>query len=779
MSLIDTLVSFQLTLWLHATVLLAAAWGLERTLLRRHPGWAELAWRGALFAALLSASLSVLGPVATRWLPAPALAADAPAARPTLSAVSHTLPGAIGVARAAPPARSEAPPTAPAEASPPTRAVATTAATTAATGAALELPAILVFALLLPWKLALALAALRFALQWRTLRRWARRLRSDDTGPSPELAAQARRLAGDLRLAQPPSLHVVPGLASPMLLPGGRLLLPEWVDALPASQRRALLAHEFAHVQRRDPAWRLAQRLAALPLVLHPLARHALRRLEALAEDACDARAAELCGSGRPLAECLATCLSHAGDRAGTPTLAVAMADDTGPVVRRVRNLLEETPVNRPIPTALRRAALVLAIGGAIALPGLAITSVASDAFASSLFDGMLHGSRHVSFNGRDTWEYSNAVKGERLKVLVSGDVTFAPDDSGIVAMADGAEFELFEKSGGVRRSLEVENVAGKLEHRYELDGKAHAFDAEARAWLARTLPHVMRETGMQAETRGKRLLAAGGPGALMAEIERIENDYARGRYLAVLFAEGKLDDAQLDRALAIAGKIGSDYELRRALEGGLAGRTLSPAHQAKLLGAAAGISSDYEQAELLLVLAASQPLEGPVLAAWRTVLDGIGSDYEQRRVLEALVENGSPAALSLALESAAGIGSDYEARQLLAAAAPATRRDAATLAGYLRVVDGIGSDYEQRQALQHLLDAGPVDRAIAEGMLASLAGMGSGYETGQALQALAAVMPADPALIERYRAVARRLGDHDRGQAEKALDRFAVARVD
>lgn len=775
MNLLDTLVSFQLTLWLHATVLLAAAWALERSVLRRHPGWAELAWRGALFAALLSASLSVLGPAATRWLQAPAMAASetAGAPRPTLAAVSHTLPGAIGVARATPAASPAAPPAAPGETTP------APAVEAAGQDPALPLPQAVVFALLLPWSLGLAFAALRFGLQWRSLRRWTHRLRADDTAPSRELASQARRLAGDLHLSQPPSLHVVAGLASPMLLPGGRLLLPEWVDALPAAQRRALLAHELAHVQRQDPAWRLAQRLAALPLVFHPLARHALRRLEALAEDACDARAAELCGSGRPLAECLATCLSHAGDRAGTPTLAVAMADDTGPVVRRVRNLLEDIPVNRPIPTALRRGALVLAIATAIALPGLAITSVASDAFANSLFDGMLHGSRHVSYDGRDSWEYTNAVKGERLKVLVSGEVTFAPDDSGIVAMASGAEFELFEKSGGTRRSLEVENVAGKLEHRYELDGDAHPFDAEARAWLARTLPHVMRETGMQAETRGKRLLAAGGPDALLAEIDRIESDYSRARYLAVLFAEATLDDARLDRALAIAGKIGSDYELRRVLEGGLAPRKLSPAHQAKLLGAASGISSDYEQAELLVALAGAQSLEGPVLDAWRTVLDGIASDYEQRRVLMALLENGSPAAVSLALESAANLGSDYEARQLLAAAAPATRGNDATLAAYLRVVEGIASDYEHRQALQHLVEAGPVDLAVADGVLASLGGMGSGYEIGQALQALAAEMPADPGLVERYRAVARRLSDHERGQAEKALDRFAVARVD
>ncbi|WP_169742148.1 hypothetical protein, partial [Arenimonas malthae] len=136
-------------------------------------------------------------------------------------AVSHTLPGAIGVARALPAPASDAP------AATRRETTATPAFEAVAAGPTLELPSVLVLALLLPWALALAFAALRFGLQWRSLRRWARRLHDDDTAPSPGLASQARRLAGDLRLAQAPSLHVVAGLASPMLLPGGRLLLPE------------------------------------------------------------------------------------------------------------------------------------------------------------------------------------------------------------------------------------------------------------------------------------------------------------------------------------------------------------------------------------------------------------------------------------------------------------------------------------------------------------------------------------------------------------------------
>ena len=57
---VDTLVSFVATLGLHASVLLGAVWLSERSGLLRHPGWQELAWRGALFGALLSTSLSLV-----------------------------------------------------------------------------------------------------------------------------------------------------------------------------------------------------------------------------------------------------------------------------------------------------------------------------------------------------------------------------------------------------------------------------------------------------------------------------------------------------------------------------------------------------------------------------------------------------------------------------------------------------------------------------------------------------------------------------------------------
>ena len=58
--------------------------------------------------------------------------------------------------------------------------------------------------------------------------------------------------------------------------------------------------------------------------------------------------------------------------------------------------------------------------------------------------------------------------------------------------------------------------------------------------------------------------------------------------------------------------------------------------------------------------------------------------------------------------------------------------------------------------------------------MLDSLRGMGSDFERGEVLKALAKVMPNDPALIEAYRAATRAMASqHERGEAEQALDRF------
>jgi beta-lactamase regulating signal transducer with metallopeptidase domain len=149
----------------------------------------------------------------------------------------------------------------------------------------------------LPWEEALAAAWVAGSLAWWAaaglrLARFHRALRALHPAPE-EVQAQARRLAGRLGLRRCPGVWFVPAPVSPMLLALGRsprLLLPAalW-GRLDEGQRDALLAHELAHLRRRDH-W--ARRLELVVLGLywwHPVAWWARRRLQEAEEECCDA----------------------------------------------------------------------------------------------------------------------------------------------------------------------------------------------------------------------------------------------------------------------------------------------------------------------------------------------------------------------------------------------------------------------------------------------------------------------------------------------------------
>lgn len=773
MSALDLGFSFLLTLAVHATVLLGAVWLIERTGALKHPGWAELAWRTALFGALLSASLEFV-PLPGNVAPSPRTAM----ATPEASAMA-SLPGRGEAMQAAVDNGTTGPAALPQLSAPSTSSTSSTSlaevstrlpASAPRTRTDLEVPDAAAWLLLGSWFAGLLWGAIRLLVQLIAVRRLGRIAKRYGAAPGPGLSRAARSLADELAIA-PPTLRLLPQLHSPMVLPGENVLLPSWSQTLPSPQQHAMLAHELSHLKRRDPAWRIAQRIAALPLFFHPLARHASHRLDALAEDACDARSAQLLGSGRPLAECLATCLSHAGVRAGQPALAVAMAGDAGAVVRRVSNLLENTAMTlRPPSAGLRRTVLVLAIATIVALPGLAITTVASEGFADRLV-------ARLEMNGRDNFSYRSRGPSRSLDLRLSGDVTFNDGETDVVRLGKGARLDLAETSGGVERELEVFGKEGVIQRRYRRDGKLVPLDADGRAWLARTLPVLMRESGIKAEARGKRILAQGGADALLADMALINADHAQARYLAVLYANAKLDDAQLARSLDVAKGIDSDFELRQSLQAALRSQVLSPAHQARVLGLAGEISSDFEVAELLISVAGTLPATGVAREAWQAAIADISSDFEHRRVLEAMLSQHdvTPATVQLVLESAEGISSDFELRNVLERAARHTRGNPAVLATYVARTRDVSSDFEARQALSALINAGPVDLAVANAVLDAAADISSDFEASEVLRALAARMPADEALVRRYRGMARGLGDYERGQVEKALDRFAA----
>jgi Zn-dependent protease with chaperone function len=141
------------------------------------------------------------------------------------------------------------------------------------------------WALLTAGALAIAgLAAWRFA-------RFGRLLACARPAP-PSVADRSSALAARIGLRHAPPVLLVPARIPPMLWPargGPRLLLPDRLTAdLRADELDALLAHELAHVRRRDHWVRLVEIVATALFWWYPVtwwARRALRRAE---ERCCD-----------------------------------------------------------------------------------------------------------------------------------------------------------------------------------------------------------------------------------------------------------------------------------------------------------------------------------------------------------------------------------------------------------------------------------------------------------------------------------------------------------
>ncbi len=798
------LLSFLATAWLHALALLAAAWCAERAGVVRAAAAREWLWRSALLLPLATAALALAADRGALRLRPVALVDALPAARIDAArpAMQDTAIGAAPVATRS--LASEVPPAPAAIAPPPARPAPDRGVRVLADGiAAVAADPRWPLAVALAW---LALAAGGALIALRRLTRFRRHLRALPQPDNAALRHDARwiaRRAGLPRLA----LAQAPGLASPVAVAPDLVGVPGWcAGALTPRQRAAMLAHEAAHLARRDPQRRLVARLAAglLPTPLSPLA---LRRLDDLAELQCDAWAAHATGDPRALAECLAECLARGRDLS-TPHFAVPMAAADSPLVERVRRLIEDQPMPSPKLGLTRRLAIAAVLGGVAAAtphvvfgdpqavaapaspaapvpPAAPVDPPAPPAAAQAPAappppspPAPLRGTTSVTqlpFFGRTT-EVSLRGAAYALDAKARGDFSFTEAEDDIATLDRWLEIE--EQVDGVTRRVRFAAADGRIERRFQVDGADVPADAAARAWLARAIPALLRATGIDAERRVARILARGGAAAVLEEAGLINSTYVRATYLAELSANARLDVAQQDRAIALAAAMDSDYERRRALEALLAHQSLAAAQQSALHAVAAQIESDYEERTLLEAALPALRNAPEATATWIAALQGNESSYEHRVALESLAEAVTLGAdpLARALASAARIESDYERRVALAALAPQVGRESGLAADYAKATAGIDSDYEAREALVALVEAVPPTAANLRAVIDAVGGIDSDYEARVVLLEVAARMPKDADLIEHYRAAARRLGGYERSEAERALDRLYEA---
>ena len=157
------------------------------------------------------------------------------------------------------------------------------------------------------------------------------------------------------------------------------LLPPSLVSALHERHAMLLVAHELAHVERRDYAVNLAQVVFEILFFFHPVTWWLSARVREEREHCCDARALEVLGSGDSGTRTRYIAALLAAEEART-VVAPRLAPNAsrGSLIRRAREILDHTPHKKP-GSRLYAAISVIAATVAILLtrpqPSLALAS--------------------------------------------------------------------------------------------------------------------------------------------------------------------------------------------------------------------------------------------------------------------------------------------------------------------------------------------------------------------------------------------------------------------
>lgn len=145
------------------------------------------------------------------------------------------------------------------------------------------------------------------------------------------------------------------------------IYLPEnWVQ-YSDDELLAAVAHEVAHLSRRDASWRLLAQVATAAQVFHPLAHRLLRQLVLGQELAADERAAGLIGTQRFIRGISQLALRLDAGAVLRPAQGIGMSHSSSFLIRRItmlRNGMSET--RRESGSRLERSLVVLVVAAAV-----------------------------------------------------------------------------------------------------------------------------------------------------------------------------------------------------------------------------------------------------------------------------------------------------------------------------------------------------------------------------------------------------------------------------
>jgi len=279
-------------------------------------------------------------------------------------------------------------------------------------------PPVWPIALVTVYAAGLLLLLLRMATGWHAARRI---LRSAE--PALRAATVRERL---------PLVYQSPLVASPLTIGilSPRIVLPRAWSTWPDAKLRAVLAHEAAHVRRRDTVVSFAAHLNRCLFWFHPLAWWLERQLAITAEHACDEAAVRATGQGPEYAQVLVDFAETALRSGGRLSLQGAGIDNAGPLEGRISRILRgdlARTVSRP-----RKAAVAIACATAIFLaaacqPSREALVAKAEARAQQDKERSVRATAYMR-SMRDLYSAASAMTAEQAAALETA-LTKDPDD--------------------------------------------------------------------------------------------------------------------------------------------------------------------------------------------------------------------------------------------------------------------------------------------------------------------------------------------------------------
>ncbi|MGA3204165.1 MAG: M56 family metallopeptidase [Bryobacteraceae bacterium] len=530
------------------------------------------------------------------------------------------------------------------------------------------------------------------------------------------------------------------------------ILLPERLIAeLDDDELEQIRVHETAHLTRRDDIALLIQRTVEAGFALHPVVRWITRRIDLEREIACDDFVVEQTGRARPYASCLTRVVEIAGGARSSVidvSVAAAATEERSHLARRIEMLLDKTRHKGTrllkIPLLLMLAALVVLACVAVRTPGMIAFAAEQDSFfaqppippepaapmppayppppaiAAPAYPAApaiaaaptapaypppppapqnswteLHDGSNI------TTRWIDGLHSREMRV--HGNVQFTDDESDVKTMsADG--FFSYEESFGFssRRFQARSDASGQIMRRYLVDGQEKPLDADGKAWLRAAIPDLVRESGIDAPERVRRILKQGGASAVLAEIAKIHSDGTKKVYIRELVPIGNLSTDQFQSVLRVVRGMGSDGEKASVLDF-LGPYTLKDNLRDYTFEAVATIHSDGEKHRVLTRFIMADPSRGTLTLAARAAAT-INSDGEKAAVLVDLAAHlrGNADLSHPFFHAAESIHSDGEKARVLIAVMGSAGEQHDTLVEALRVAGTINSDGEKAGVLVH-----------------------------------------------------------------------------